>query len=63
VRPFKVDRYEETDSQLPENLLRIHPRRDTRPWWARVKLEPWSGSEKVRGKKQTYKGIKGDVDI
>jgi|TARA_R110000868_G_scaffold11688_2_gene57020 hypothetical protein len=63
MKAFKVDRYEETSNELPEDLLRVHPSRDTRPWWNRIKLSIWNGSEKVRGKKVTYKGIRGTIDL
>tara|TARA_R110000868_G_scaffold73521_4_gene213192 strand:- start:8118 stop:8312 length:195 start_codon:yes stop_codon:yes gene_type:complete len=64
MKPFKVNRFEDdTETEVPDDLLRIHPTRDARPWWQRVKLSPWSGSEKIKGKKETFKGIKGSLDL
>ena len=64
MKPFKVNRFDDDNEQgIPEDALRVHPSRDARPWWQRVKLSAWSGSEKVKGKKETFKGIKGSVEI
>ena len=64
---FKVEPYVEIemlpDDGLWQEDLRVHPTRDTRPWWQRVKLSPWRGTGKVRGKKESFNGIKGSVEL
>ena len=60
---FRVNRFGESNAPIPDDILRVHPSRDTRPWWQRVKLSPWRGTEKVRGKKQTFTGIKGELEL
>jgi len=60
---FKVDQFVDCNQMIPDDILRVHPSRDTRPWWQRVKLSPWRGTEKVRGKKETITGIKGGLEF
>jgi hypothetical protein len=68
MKLFKVERFTEPVEMIPDDglwkdSLRVHPSRDARPWWQRLKLSPWSGIEKVKGKKESYKGIKGNLDL
>jgi len=60
---FKVDHYGDSDQMIPDDILRVHPSRDTRPWWQRIKLSPWRETEKVKGKAVTITGIKGSLDL
>jgi hypothetical protein len=64
---YKVEPYAEIEMMPDDGLwrddLRVHPTRDTRPWWQRIKLSPWRETEKVRGKKKTIIGIKGELEL
>jgi len=60
---FKVDHFVDSNQMIPDDILRVHPSRDTRPWWQRLKLSPWRETEKVKGKAVTITGLKGSLDL
>jgi len=60
---FRVNRFGESNAPIPDDILRVHPSRDTRPWWQRLKLSPWRETKKVNGKAVTITGIKGNIEL